>query len=780
MKHLLLVLLASIWFQCSHATNPDYHLPETSTFTTLETEAGIHPVLLMPGRQVRFLPGGTVSIAEYRRHGREVLDPSANLTEPIRSQYEVMVWNWEWEASEATTITMYEQKGELWYHNIQPGIHVKYFLTESGAMKYDVILEEGASAEDIGVHLSGAEFQKIDRKGRLVIETPWGKTRDEAPISFLEVNGERSSIASSYLLTNKDRMSFSVESAPESEETVIIDPLTMSWSTFLHSTTSDDYMIAVVRDGSNFVYCAGYTETPTFPVTSGVYQGTFGGQVDAYVAKMTADGDNLLWATYLGGTGWDLAHALDIDANGNLYVAGYTASLDFPITSNAAQTVMRGLSDGFVTCLSPDGSSMVYSTYLGGTDRDYLYDLVANSTGQVIVTGYTFSSNFPTTSGSFDQTYNGYGDGYVASLSTDGTQILFSSYIGGSGFDITQALDWAPDGTIGIVGNTNSTDLPLAQPIQSSLNLGTGNSTDDGFFLKMNQDASQLLTGTFLGGTGSDGLYAIQANAAGDWFLTGNTFSSDLVTTFSAYQTSYQGAGDVFVTRLDPTGTSIVYSTYLGGTDVDYVKSLAVESDDEVYVVGATRSVNWPVTGGLYGPSGQYDAYLTHLNADASVVNSSTLMGGSYNDYPRSPSSISLSGNLITVAVTAHSPNIQSVGNGYQKAKLNGLSDAPWLAGFEGDVILPPEQEVPLDELETAVTEFVVSQTSDGWHWELTHREEGKVNVSIWDLSGRQLTMQAVRQSNGMFQTENLPAGSYIVRAITEDGRQYVNRLIKS
>lgn len=780
MKHLLLVLLASMLFQCSYATTPDYHLPATSTFTTLETEAGLHPVLLMPGRQVRFLPEGVVSIAEYRRQGREVIDPMANLTEPIRSEYEVMVWNWEWEASEATTITMYEQKGELWYHNVQPGIHVKYFITETGAMKYDVLLEEGARAEDVGVQLSGAEFQKIDRKGRLIIETPWGKTRDEAPISFLETNGERSSIASSYLLTNKQRMSFSVESVPESEETVIIDPLTMSWSTFLHSTTSDDYMIAVVRDGANFVYCAGYTETPTFPVTSGVYQGTFGGQVDAYVAKMTADGDNLLWATYLGGTGWDLAHALDIDPNGNLYVAGYTASLDFPVTLNAAQTVMRGLSDGFVTCLSPDGSTMNYSTYLGGTDRDYLYDLVCNNTGQVIVAGYTFSSNFPTTSGAYDQTYNGYGDGYVASLNSDGTQILFSSYLGGTGFDITQALDWAPDGTIGIVGNTNSTDLPLNQPIQSSLNLGNGNATDDGFFLKLNQDASQLLTGTFIGGSGSDGLYAVQASANGEWFMTGNTFSSDYSTTPSAYQTSYQGAGDVFVTRLDPGGTSIVYSTYLGGSDVDYVKSIAVEDDDEVYVVGATRSANWPVTGGLYGPSGQYDAYLTHLNADASVINSSTLMGGSYNDYPRSPSSISLSGNLITVAVTTHSPNIQSVGNGYQKAKLNGLSDAPWLAGFEGDVILPPDLDAPLEDLGTPVSEFLLSQTANGWYWELTHHQDSRVRISVWDLSGREITNSSERSNQGIIRVDNLPSGSYIVRAITGDGHQFVNRLIKA
>lgn len=779
MKHLLLVLLASMWLSCSIAFTSDYHLPAPSRFTTIDTEEGSLPVLLLPGKQVRFLPNGIVSIAEYRQTGRDMEDPSSLIQEPISAQYEAMVWNWEWETSEITTITYKDQLNELWYHNIQPGIHVKYFLTESGALKYDVILEPGTQAKDVGVHLTGASFQKIDRHGRLIISTPWGKSRDEAPVSFMESMTERSMIRSSYSLTNSNRLSFEVEATPTTGEKLIIDPITMSWSSFLHSASSDDYMIAVVRDGAGFVYVAGYTETPSFPVTSGVYQGSFAGQIDAYVAKMSPDGDNLLWSTYLGGSNWDLAHALDIDSDGNLYVGGYTASSDFPITQTAAQTIMRGYSDGFVACLSPDGSTLQYATYLGGTDRDYLYDLVSDSTGNVIVCGYTFSYNFPITSGAYDGSYNGFGDGYVACISPDGNQILFSSYIGGTGFDICQAVDWAPDGTIGVVGNTNSTDLPVHQPLQNSLNLGNGNGTDDGFFLKLNHNASQLLTGTFIGGSGSDGVYAIQSNTAGEWFLAGNTFSANLVPTYSAYQTSYQGAGDVFIMRLDATGTSAIYSTYLGGTDVDYVKSIVVDEDDEAYVVGATRSTDWPVTGGLFGPSGQYDTYLTHVNADASVINSSTLMGGSYNDYPRSPSSVSLHGSTITIAVTTHSPNIQSAGNGYQKAKLNGLADAPWLVAFEGDIILPSTSNTYLKELKESGPVLLLTSSTEAWSWSLDNPEALSLSLSIWDLNGRELLRFSSNREEGPLPIPHLPSGCYIVKALREDGQQFVNQLIK-
>lgn len=779
MKRLLLVLLASMFLSGFATHTPDYPSSTPSTFTLIPTDGVDVYTAQLPGKQVRFLPDGIVSIAEYRRIGREEADPSVPLTAPLRSEYEVMVWNWHWESSLSSTPEVDPETGNLWYRNIHSGIHLTYYFTENGMLKYDIIADPGSNPDLIQATLDGAEFHAIDKKGRLVIDTPWGKTRDEAPVSFVEERQHLSTIASAYTLADKGRLAFEVEFEPNKHQSLIIDPLTMSWSTFLHSPTSDDYVIAVVRDANNFLYATGYTETPSFPVTSGVYQGTFGGQIDGYVSKLGPNGDYLVWSTYLGGSDWDMAYALDIDAQGNLYVGGYTASADFPVTAGAAQVFMRGISDGFVTKLSPNGNSIGYSTFVGGTDRDYLYDLVCTDAGEVYFIGYTFSSNFPTTAFAFDQSYNGYGDGFLAGLTVNGNALLFSTYLGGTGFDMAQSLDRAPDGSLGVVGNTNSLNLPLVNPIQNILNYGGGNSTDDGFFLKFNADASQLLTGTYLGGSASDGLYAVKSNALGQWFLAGNTNSGDLMTTSTAWQKIYQGSGDVFLTRLDANGTGVIYSTYLGGSDVDYVKAIAVESDDELYVLGASRSTDWYVSGGLYGPSGQYDAFLTHVTADGAAINSSTLLGGSYNDYPRSPSSLDLSGNLISLAITTHSQNVQSAGNGYQQTKLNGLSDAPWLVGFEGDVLLPPAEEAELAVTESFLPALTVTKMGESWSWQLENSPSQVTNISLWDIAGRQVLQSRLSGHSGILSAPHLTTGTYILHVVTEDGHQYRNRIIQ-
>lgn len=779
MKRLLLVFLASMFLSGFATHTPDYPSSKSSSFTLIPTDGMEVYTAQLPGKQVRFLPDGIVSIAEYRRIGREEVDPNSPLIAPLQSEYEVMIYNWQWESSEHNIPELDPATGHLWYRDIHQGIHLTYYFTENGMLKYDVIADPGSNPDLIQATLDGAEFRAIDRKGRLVIDTPWGKTRDEAPISFVQERQHLSTIGSAYKLTDKGRLTFDVEFEPNKNQSLIIDPLTMSWSTFLHSPTSDDYVIAVIRDDNNFLYAAGYTETPSFPVTSGVYQGTFGGIIDAYVSKLGPNGDYLVWSTYLGGSDWDMAYALDIDAQGNLYVGGYTASSDFPVTQGANQEVMRGMSDGFITQLSPDGVTLGYSTYVGGTDRDYLYDLVCTDAGEVYFIGYTFSYNFPTTSLAFDQSYNGYGDGFLGGLTASGNALLFSTFLGGTGFDMAQSLDRAPNGELAVVGNTNSLNLPLINPLQNTLNLSGGNATDDGFFLRFNTDASQLLTGTYIGGSDSDGLYAVKASSAGQWFMAGNTNSTNLMTTSSAWQKNYQGSGDVFLTRLDASGTSVVYSTYLGGSDVDYVKAIAVESDDELYVLGASRSTDWYVSGGLYGPSGQYDAFLTHVTADGSAINSSTLLGGSYNDYPRSPSSLDLSGNLISMAITTHSQNVQSAGNGYQQTKLNGLSDAPWLVGFEGDVLLPPDTEAVITSADPLLPELKVTKTAEFWTWQLKNTSTQAQGISLWDVSGRQVFLSEENGDSGLLHLPHLARGTYLLQVVTEDGKKYRNRIIQ-
>ncbi|MDP5171656.1 MAG: SBBP repeat-containing protein [Bacteroidia bacterium] len=793
----LLVLLASTLFQITAtASDPDLSapvLPESRAFQWVETQEASYFLLALPGRQVRFLPGGTVSMAEYRRQADDT-DPRFLPDDPKAHQYEVMVWNWQWSADHAekaptgmgnlqrstlqqTDPAKQDLFAELWYKDIHPGIDLRYYLTAEGQLKYDFIVAPGADPSLITAEISGGDFDKIDSKGRLVVETPWGKIRDEAPVSFVQREGAWHDIASGYELS-EGMLHFDIDAERASTETLIIDPLTMSWSTFLHSSTSDDYVIAITRDANNFIYAAGYTETPTFPVTPGVYQGSFQGVIDAFVSKLGPNGDYLVWSTYLGGSDWDLAYAMDIDANGRLYVGGYTASSDFPVTANAAQQGKEGFIDAFIVCMNLQGTAIHYSTYLGGSDRDYLYDLICTATGQVYVTGYTFSGDFPVTMGAYDQSYNGYGDAFVTGISANGSSLLFASYLGGTGFDMGQALAQAPDGKIGVVGNTNSLNIPLVNPLFSQLNLGGGNATDDGFFFRISEDGSTLLNGTYLGGSGSDGLYAVQVNAVGDWFMAGNTYSTDLFTTVNAYQKNYQGNGDVMVARLSANATSVNYLTYLGGTDVDYLKAIAVEPDDELYLLGATRSANWPVTGGGAPLAGQYDSYLTHLTANGAAINSSVLLGGSYNDYPRSPSGLDLTGNKLALAITTHSINVPSAGNGFQKNKLNGLADAPWLVGLEGDVVLDAVMEPDLEQALAVGNAFAVSWDGDTWAWSMEKEMEEQIRLSLWNMMGQSIWEEQGTQSSGDLRSVHAAAGTYVLRAIRADGTQFHTQIL--
>ncbi len=784
MQRLHLVFLASVCLYSTITARPIVTAPSPAPhFQEVHGEPYTW-LATLPGRQVRFLPGGLISIADYRHSNPPEAPGPISQPEPGSDSYEVLIWNWQWEGQRSDAqpeghgrdYTEASSAEEIWYRNLWPGIHLRYFFTES-QLKYDLIVEPWADPSLISASLQGAGFEQLDRKGRLLIQTPWGKVRDEAPVSFLGHENGRQPVESAYCLDESGRLRFTLPPLHNRTLPLVIDPLTMTWSTFLHSSGSDDYVLAITRDASQYLYVAGYTKTPGFPVTPGVYQGSFGGQMDGYVAKLSPSGQTLIWSTFLGGSDWDMVEALEIDNQGRLLVAGYTASPNFPATPGALQGSLDGLHDGFVACMSADGSSLIYSTLIGGSDRDYLHDLVAGPSGEAMLVGYTFSADFPVTSGAFDPTYNGYGDTWVACVSPNGDSLRFSTYLGGSGFDMGMALDRGPDGSIGVVGNTNSLNLPLLLPLQSQLNFGQGNSTDDGFFLRLSANGTTLLNGTYVGGTNSDGLYAVQCSDAGEWFLAGNTYSSDLLTTYNAFQTSYQGNGDVFVMRLNAGGGGVVYSSYVGGNNVDYVKAAAVDGADQVYLLGASRSANWPSTGGAFSHAGQYDAFLTQLSADGAAVMSSTLLGGSYNDYPRSPSGLDLQGNLLALAITTHSPNVPMAGNGYQTTKLNGVDDTPWIVGFLGDALLPAVEEQLQQPDPVALPAFRVVQEGDQWWWEAA--AEIPVFVQMQDMQGRQLWSERPGSLRGSLNMSHLAAGTYWVRANVA-GQTVVKRIVKT
>jgi uncharacterized protein (TIGR03437 family) len=375
---------------------------------------------------------------------------------------------------------------------------------------------------------------------------------------------------------------------------------------------------------------------------------------DAFVAKLNPTGNKLIYSTYLGGSGDDVAFAIAIDAAGDAYVAGATSSLNFPLTPGGGeyQNRMKG-GDGepvkpccalpfwdpgnaFVAKLDPTGSKLLFSTYLGGSLDDAAIAIAVDSSSNVYVAGCTISFDFPTTSGAFQTHFGGldeentanFGDGFIAKMNSTGSSLIYSTYLGGTGDDCVNAIALDSSDDVYMTGSTDSTNMPVSQnafqpsfagyktlPPAVEQNLG------DAFVAKLNPSGSALLYLTYLGGNANDAGLAIAIDSSGDAFVAGFTDSTNFPLSASPYQSKMAGdggkhysvnvQGDVFLTVVNPTATEVLYSTYLGGKSDDGIGGILLDGSGNVYLAGGSSSPNMPVTSGAYQTAygGGGDAY---------------------------------------------------------------------------------------------------------------------------------------------------------------------------
>ncbi|MDT7871710.1 MAG: SBBP repeat-containing protein, partial [Thermocrinis sp.] len=321
------------------------------------------------------------------------------------------------------------------------------------------------------------------------------------------------------------------------------DLRTLHQSTYLGGTNYD-FATALAISSTGDVYVAGITWSTDFPGTIGGAQAGNRGYYDAFVARLSADLRTLHQSTYLGGSDGDYPTALAISSTGDVYVAGYTSSTDFPGTSGGAQASYGGGSDAFVARLSADLTQILKSTYLGGSGDDIANALAISSTGDVYVAGLTSSTDFPGTSGGAQASYGGGSDAFVARLSADLTQILKSTYLGGSGDDIANALAISPTGDVYVAGFTNSfTDFPgTTGGAQETYGGGEG----DAFVAKLNSDLTQILQSTYLGGSYYDEATALAISSTGDVYVAGLTYSTDFPGTTGGAQVSCSSCNDYY------------------------------------------------------------------------------------------------------------------------------------------------------------------------------------------------------------------------------------------
>jgi hypothetical protein len=378
--------------------------------------------------------------------------------------------------------------------------------------------------------------------------------------------------------------------------------------------SGDDRAYGIALDAAGAVYVTGSTTSQNFPVVYPL-QSRLAGNRNAFVLKLAAAGNSLAYSTYLGGSASDSGNGIAVDEAGNAYVVGDATSFNFP--ASGWQRSNRGGQDAFVAKLSADGSRLTYSTYLGGSNTDHGAAIAVDTTGAAWVAGSTWSADFPVAN-AFQSAAGGGQDAFVARLATDGNTLLFGSYLGGSGGSLGYpeaaqaiALDW--QGNAYVAGVASSTNFPLLNPLQPSLNGET-----DAFVTKVNASGT-LAYSTYLGGSGVDVANAIAVDSSGAAYVAGYTYSTDLPVV-NALQSSNAGDCDAFMARLSATGT-LDYLTYLGGNGSDTATAVALASGN-VYVAGWTLSTNFPLRNPYQSSdAGNYGAFVTKLDSGSPPAN---------------------------------------------------------------------------------------------------------------------------------------------------------------
>lgn len=397
------------------------------------------------------------------------------------------------------------------------------------------------------------------------------------------------------------------------------------YSTYLGGSAADEGLSITIDSGGN-AYVAGKTSSTNFPTANALQAVPGGAALDGFVTKLNSTGSALVYSTYLGGSDDDVGNGIAVDSAGNAYVTGYTFSTNFPI-ANAIQATYGGdvgkesflFGDAFVTKINSAGSALVYSTYLGGSGSDAGYGIAVDATGAAYVAGDTGSTNFPTLN-PLQATSAGIVDVFITKLNPAGSALVYSTYLGGAENDHTTrngiALDSA--GSAHVVGVTDSVNFPLANAFQGGVP-----GEDDAFVTKLNPAGSALVYSTFLGGfDGFDAATGIAVDAAGNAHITGHTSSDDFPTGGNAFQSTFGGATDAFVTKFTPAG-GLIYSSYLGGSGSDSAFGVAVDSAGDTYLTGVTNAGSntidfscFPITTGAFDTSlgGVDDAFVTKIS----------------------------------------------------------------------------------------------------------------------------------------------------------------------
>jgi hypothetical protein len=574
------------------------------------------------------------------------------------------------------------------YKGIYDHIDLYYYGLANHKLEYDYIVKPGGVIANIQMVLEGAGGLSLNQKGELIITTPWGKVGEDKPYSYQFIDGVKKEIDIRYEILNDSTFGFKAYGSYNTNYELIIDPKVLVWSTYVNGKNSggDYYCYDMGIDASGNSYMTGMTPN-NFDIVAGAKQTAFGGGVtDAYVFKISRLGRQLLYCTYVGGSGDERGFGIAVNAAGNAFITGQTSSTNYP-TQAAMYGANQGGLDVFITALLPNGTGFLYSTYFGGASDDRGEGIFVNAAGEAYVTGY--GSDVPTTAGVIRTAAVASGrDAIVLKLTAAGGNAFCTQLGVNSVAEEGKGITVSGTGEIYVTGFTPAASFP-AGGFDASYNGG-----DDAFVAKINIDATAIVYSTYLGGAGEDVGWGIDVRND-EAYVIGIT-TGGFPTTAGAVQTTYGGGvHDFFVTKLNVAGTAQVYSTYVGGAGDEYGSNgdwngsdIAVNNNGQAYISGTTGSAGLVTkyTGVGYdqffdGGSDPADGYIALIAANGASIMCATYMGGLSNDYKK-----------ISIALDLSNPNMDTLYGSlttHSRSTLNATAGTMPIAQLQGSVYSP-------------------------------------------------------------------------------------------
>jgi uncharacterized repeat protein (TIGR01451 family) len=633
-----------------------------------------------------------------------------------------------------------------------PGIDAVYYGRD-GELEFDLVVAPGADPRGVEMEFDGADGIHHAPDGALVLTTACGEVQLRAPDAYQEDAGTRRRIASGYVLRGRNRVGFELASYDRAAA-LVVDPV-LEYSTYLGGSGLDR-PAGIAVDAAGSAYVTGVTRSADFP-TANALRPARAGSSDYFVCKLSPGGNAIVYATYLGGSGDDsgLRGGIAVDAAGNAYVAGATSSTDFPVTAGALSTTAGGQGDAFLAKLDATGSTLLYSTYLGGSGSDEAIDMTADGSGNAYVTGMTTSPNFPIRN-AFQSTIGLDWDIFVSKINTTGAGLVYSTYVGGNWFDWGTSIAVDAAGNAYVTGQTGSTNFPTtAGGFRRTIS-----GTTDAYVIKLAATGSSLAYGTYLGGgtgreedLGTD----VAVDASGNAYVTGSTESADFPLV-NPLNSGFDGSS-AFVTKLSPTGGSLVFSSFLGSpgysacSGKDVGTGIALDASGRIFVTGFTRACDFPTADPIQcGIAGREDAFVSVLDPGATRFVFSTFLGGSGSEEE----------GFFNPAFEGGEIALDPAGNAY-------------LAGFTESVDFPvtsAAQPVAGGSSDVFVSKIAIGAGGPATcDLDLTQRDSGDPVTQgipvIYSLSLRNLGPSC---TGGVVVRDRIPAGTFLINASSSRG----------